>query len=323
MIVAMVSMVQTAEELDAALLAADSPALSRASAPRDLLRTPTLGGLLRLALIEWAGIAIAWYAMWVLPAFCYPLLALFVGGRLHALGVILHDFTHMPLRARSVTGTLVEILSGYPIATTMLAMRYHHLRHHRDSGMPSDPYFKRRLGPVMYTLIWLRHILLIPFWTLRPVVGLLSLAFPKLRNVYAKAWLQDRSGLDVTHSADVIACAKAELGQFVFQAIVIAALVVFPSEVWFFYLLPAVAAGLLAGYRVLREHDYAPTIDRKITTIMRTTNDHGRSILGHLFTAPRHIGYHVVHHIHPQVRLQDLPALRRWYRQEYPQYYRT
>lgn len=315
-------MVQTAEELDAALAAAEQE-ISRAAAPKELLAKPTISGLLRTSLIEWAQIVIAWYAMITLPAYCYPLLALFIGGRLHALGVILHDFTHMPLARRSIQSTLVEALAGYPIATTMMAMRYHHLRHHRDSGMASDPYFKKNLGRVKYVLVWLRHVLLVPFWTLRPLVGLLSLVIPKLRNVYAKAWLQDRSGLDLTHSEDVITTAKAELGQLIFQVVLITALVLRPQEVWFFYVLPAVAAGLLAGYRVLAEHDYASVSDRKVTTIMRTTNDHGLSLLSRFFTAPLNIGNHVVHHIHPQVRFESLPALREWYKATYPNVYRA
>jgi hypothetical protein len=36
-------------------------------------------------------------------------------------------------------------MAGYPVGSTLDAldaMRYHHLRHHRDLGFPSDPYLK-------------------------------------------------------------------------------------------------------------------------------------------------------------------------------------
>jgi fatty acid desaturase len=72
-------------------------------------------------------------------------------------------------------------------------------------------------------------------------------------------------------------------------------------------------AGLLGGYRVLIEHNYTATMDRSISTIINTTRDHHLGHWGRLFLAPRNIGYHIVHHIHPQVALENLPALRQWY----------
>lgn len=312
-------------ELDEALTAAetlDSP-VQRSRVPTELLGKPSVSGLTVLALQDWALIVGCWCAMLVGPWQLYPLWALLVAGRIHSLGVILHDATHMPLHGKPLSVRFMELLAGYPLATTLNAMRYHHLRHHRDTNMPTDPYFKKtvRGRPLIFGLIWLRHLILIPLWTLRGPFGLLALAFPKLRNAYAKGFLQDRSGKDLTHHPEVIACAKEELGQVIVHVFLYTALFIWPEVIFYGYLLPAAIAGLLAGYRVLREHDYLPVTTRKPQTIMLVTNDHNLGPFGQILLAPRNIGCHIVHHLHPQVALQNLPRLRQWYIAEYPQTY--
>ncbi|WP_272491428.1 hypothetical protein [Corallococcus exercitus] len=37
--------------------------------------------------------------------------------------------------------------------------------------------------------------------------------------------------------------------------------------------------------------------------------------------APRYVGLHVVHHLHPQVSLTHLPRLRAWYVERFPHHY--
>jgi fatty acid desaturase len=218
---------------------------------------------------------------------------------------------------------LLEALAGYPLGITIDAMRYHHLRHHRDSSMPTDPYFKRGLEgrPWLWALQWLRGVLLLPFWSIRPTFGLIAAAVPGLRNAYGRAFLQDRSGRDLRSSPEVIACARAEIGQLVFQAVLVAAWIRWPHLVWRGYILPAWVTGLLASYRLLREHTYEPVADRRTETILATTRDHDLGFWHRFFVAPRNIGYHIAHHLHPQVSWDRLPALTAWYRRRYPDLY--
>lgn len=309
------------DDLDRALEVADhgaptaSKQLSRSSVPRELLGKPTIPRLVRYALSDWAVIALCWAAILHTPYWLYPLWAILLAGRFHAFGVILHDATHMPLRGKSIGVRAVEVLAGFPIASTLNAMRYHHLRHHRDSGMPSDPYFKSsvRGRPLMFVLVWLRHLLLVPFWTIRGPFGLLAVVFPRMRTPYARAFLQDRSGRDLTGDPEVLACARAELGQVTAHAALFTFTALHPETALYFYFVPVTLSGLFAGYRVLREHNYLPATDRTMTTILATTTDHNLGHVGRLFFAPRNIGYHIVHHLHPQVALENLPRLRAWY----------
>lgn len=305
-----------ADDLEAALDEAPVRRLSRSDVPRDLLRPPDVDELIGLALRDWLLIGLAWLLMFQAPVWLWPAPILVIASRLHGFGVLLHDAAHMPLKRKTARIRLLELLTGYPLATTLNAMRYHHLRHHRDSGMPTDPYFKRGVEerPLLYALNVLRGVLLMPFWTVRAPFGLLAWAVPGLRTTYARVFLQDRSGDDLTGSVEVARCASEELGQLLFQLGVLAVAVIAPAAVLWGYVVPGTIAGLLAARRLLVEHRYAETADRRVETILATTNDHQIGRPSAWLLAPYHIGYHVVHHVHPQVGWRHLPALRDWYR---------
>jgi fatty acid desaturase len=310
------------DNLEAALDEGATPALARRDVPRELLSPATVRDLVRMSIEEWAMIVALLVAIAFSPWWAYPVLVVPLAGRFHALGVILHDLTHMPLRGKSAGARIVEALCGYPIATTLNAMRYHHLRHHRDSGMETDPYYKEgRQNAAWWTLNIVRGLVLVPFWTLRALAGSIAFVVPGLRNVYAHVFLQDRTRGDLRDSREVIDCARAELGQVAFQIPVVAAFFAWPAAMFWGYGLPVSIAGLLAARRVLIEHNYERVADRRIDTILATTNDNHIDLLGAIALAPRNIGYHVVHHVHPQVSLNALPRLRAWYERRYPGIY--
>lgn len=297
--------------------------MSRKDAPRELLRQATVGRLLGDAFADWSLILLGWAAMWALPAWTWPVPILIISSRLHAFGVILHDAVHMPLRRKDGRVRILEVLTGYPIATTLNAMRYHHIRHHRDSGMATDPYFKSGLErrPLLQLAYTQRGLLLLPFWAFRGLYGSLAYYLPGLRNSYARAFLQDRSGANLRESREVIQCAGEDRWQFLFHLAIVPVAVNWPLPFFFAYILPGLLAGLVAAYRLLMEHAYMSASDRRLETIIQTTADHNLTGIGRFFLAPRNIGYHIVHHLHPQVAWYALPALRDWYRRRYPQAY--
>ena len=71
----------------------------------------------------------------------------------------------------------------------------------------------------------------------------------------------------------------------------------------------------------MMEHAYMAATDRRMETIIHTTADHNLSGIGRFFLAPHNIGYHIAHHLHPQVAWYELPKLRDWYRDNFPQQY--
>lgn len=292
------------------------PDPARPDPPAALTVHAQIPRLLRYAALDWLAIVVTWLVLWHGPAWLYPLGALVVAGRLHALGVLLHDACHMGRRADTAWLWLLQLVAGYPIATTMEAMRYHHLRHHRASGMAQDPYFKEGVS-TRATLRWLlrlRGLLLVPVWIVRGYYGTAALAFPALRPSYARYLLQDRSEGNVGTSAEVMQCLRAEPAQAAFFCLVFVAAWHFPLAVGLGYLLPLVLAGALNANRVIIEHLHVRCADRRPATVAATTVTHDWGWLGKLFLFPHNIGFHVVHHLYPRAALQSLPALNDWYR---------
>lgn len=292
----------------------------RAPVPQELLGRASVTGLSRLALAQWAWIVLGWCGLALVPA-AAPLLVLLIAGRLHALGVVLHDAIHLPWRRKTPGLRALEWLAGYPVATTLEAMRYHHLRHHRDAGLPTDPYRRPPASPWRQLAIWFRVAPILAFWVLRGPLGLLAWLLPPLRTPYARLFLQDRSGRSLTHDAEVLACARAEAGQVLFHLGVLAAWVRWPRAVGLGYGLPFLLASGLCAWRLLAEHTPRTVSGRTLRDVLACTSDHGLGLVGRLLTAPLHVGHHVVHHLHPQVSLHHLPRLRDWYLARYPDLY--
>lgn len=278
--------------------------------------------LTRYALGEWWLIASIWLVSAYLPAILYPVWVVLLAGRIHALGVVLHDAVHLPGR-KTPALRILEILAGFPIGSTIEAMRYHHLRHHRENGLPEDPYFKPWIGQsrARFWMMSSRYFLLLPLWVLRGLYGSLASCVPMLRNSYGRLFLQDRTRTDLTNNQEVIVCAREDRWQVLFHAGAVAIGAVHWHWFLAFYVVPAVLGGYLAGYRLLVEHTQEPNHDRSFLTTIRSTRDHDLGLLGRLLLAPRNVGYHRVHHLHPQAALENLPELRNWYAAHYPDIY--
>ncbi|QTD45774.1 fatty acid desaturase [Ottowia testudinis] len=299
----------------------------RLQPPRELLAPPTLGGLLRMALADWAGIAACWALMAVTPPavrwVAWPLPMLLIAGRLQALGVVLHDAVHMRRPpAPSWRLMFLQVLAAYPIVTTLRAMRYHHLRHHRHPCTALDPYFKPGASHRVHLAVLqrLRGLVVVPAWALRPVVGLLALRWPTLRNAYGRVLLGDKSGADLQGSAELLHCLRAEAGQAAFFIAVALLAWRWPLAVGVGYALPLLIAGVFNAHRVVAEHVHVPLADHRPASVAAGTRDHLCTglfgVIQRALLYPRHIGYHTMHHLHPGAALGQLPALQAWYARE-------
>lgn len=284
--------------------------------PAELLQPPTLPGLLRAALADWLVIAACWGAMALGPRLLWPLWGLFIAGRLHALGVVLHDACHMRRLLPTWQARALDLLAGYPITTTLAAMRYHHLRHHRHPCTPRDPYFKPgasdRLVPAV--LGRLRGLILPAAWVVRAYVGCAARVWPGGRRVYAQVFLGDRLATDWRHSLELDRCLRAEAGQALFFAALVPLALAQPQAVLWGYAGPLCLAGLFNAHRVIAEHLHRPLSDHRPATIGASTFTHAGGWINRLWLYPRNIGYHTVHHLHPGVAMGCLPGLDAWYR---------
>jgi fatty acid desaturase len=220
--------------------------------------------------------------------------------------------------AKTASIRIVEMLAGYPIGSTIEAMRYHHLRHHRDLGLPNDPYLNTWVGRswVRFWVMSLRYFFLAPFWVVRGLYGCVAGFVRSLRDSYGRVFLRDHSGEDLTNNREVLDCAREDRWQTLFY-VCVGLLTAFHTR-WIvaYYILPLVVAGYFSGYRLLVEHVQEPNEDRSPETTMRSTRNHHLGWMGRICIAPHNVGYHLVHHLHPQAALENLPKLQGWYDEE-------
>jgi fatty acid desaturase len=285
---------------------------------RDYESTPAL--LLRRAALDWLIIALAWSAM---ASFESRLLWLacvvVVASRLQALGALLHDACHS--RVRSRYWLVVEAAAGWPIASTIAAMRYHHLRHHRYSGTTLDPYRNSWIerGAISRAILVLRGAMLPAWWTLRALVAVFALSASAMRpsgggnsiirRLYARAFLQDRSESMSADSEEVRDCINADLRQLIAQITVIGLAFTLNWPILEFYVVPWVLAGIFNAYRVLYEHAFAGTLENSRATVYESTNDHDFGFLIRATLFPHNLGLHRAHHLYPTASFVHLPKL--------------
>lgn len=236
---------------------------------------------------------------------------LIVASRLHALGSVLHDACHAAARRKTPAWRLVEVLAGWPIASTIDAMRYHHLRHHAASGMATDPYRNPLLERTRRWRIVLtaRGALLPLWWTLRATIAPFALMYPRVRNTYARAFLQDRSGADLSASREVARCAREDCWQLLGQSIILISAAVAGLPLVEYYMIPWMIAGVLNARRVIGEHAWHENFDSAPHTVLATTNDHDAGRLGNALLYPHNIGLHRAHHLYPGASFVHLPRL--------------
>ncbi len=299
--------------------------------PAALRRTAEPRRMLGQACVEWCWIVLAWALMLAVPsAVLGAVLVVLVGGRLHALGVVLHDACHMPGAPGSAGARRdarlrwLALLAGYPIATTIEAMRFHHLRHHRFSCLPTDPYLKLGVErPWRAFLMRARGVLIVPFWSLRSLVGCVvawqarrgaDAVSPRWFDAYRRIFLQDLGDCPSRVRAEVLACARADRGQALFLAAVLLVGWRWPAAALAGYWLPVTVAGVLNAHRVVAEHSHVLRPDDGVASLVQSTVTHDGGWWSRLVLYPRNIGYHQVHHLYPAASLDALPALDRWWR---------
>jgi fatty acid desaturase len=295
----------------------------RQDVPSELLKSPTLSQLAKILLLDWAIIISSCLLIFLTHYYFYPLWIMIIAGRLHAFGVITHELSHMNLKNKNWKLRIIEIFSAYIIGTSANAMAYHHIRHHRETLTELDPYYninKKCSGLMRFWLTFKKGLFFVPFWILRSFVAPFALMIPRLRTFYARVFLQDVSKKDLSYDKEVISCLKEDIPIMILHSFLIFfAFFKFEFLIYTYYwALPI--SGVFCIYRLLIEHEYNITEGRSVYKLIESTFDHHLHFVDHLFIGPHNIGYHSIHHIHPQVGYHYLPELQKWYLRNCKQY---
>jgi fatty acid desaturase len=103
---------------------------------------------------DWATIATCIVvSQWAQHLLVYLMAVLLIGGRMHAFGVLLHDFAHYRFidGRKEMSDWVCELTLSWPLFTTVAGYRRNHLAHHRYTKNDKDPDWVIKLGTRKFT----------------------------------------------------------------------------------------------------------------------------------------------------------------------------
>jgi fatty acid desaturase len=216
-----------------------------------------------------------------------------IGGRMHAFGVLIHDFAHYRFISNKKRSEWIgDILLAWPLLTFVDGYRKNHLAHHRYTNTEKDPDWKIKLGTMHFTFpqSWQFAILNL----LGYLVGISS--YRDMKSLVAR--LSDDDGRPKHY----------QLKRFGFYIAVAFALTL--TGAWYgfilYWMVPFFTFFLLFLYvRSVAEHFGSMDYDSELGS--------SRTVIPYLweraFFSPHNVNYHLDHHLYPSVPFYSMPKL--------------
>jgi len=249
--------------------------------------------------IEWLGIAAA---IWLSLNFWHPALYLvvvaFIGARQHALAILNHEATHYRLvRNRFWNDAISNLLLAWPVLISVEWFRKFHWPHHSHLGTERDgnrPVYRTHTPDGDLTPLWTfpktpAKFAAVMLFDLSGAMGLVYLAMLPVRMWTSRAPLAVACQI-VYYIA--IATAAFSLG--------------IEKEVFLYWIVPLCTWYVTINHlRIIAEHSGLPESNDAYAST-RTTMP---NLLERIFILPKHVNYHLEHHIYPSVPYYHLPQL--------------
>jgi fatty acid desaturase len=242
---------------------------------------------------DWlSSILVAAVALTAQRAWLWPLAWVWIGSRLHGLGVLAHDGAHgLLLPRRRLNDLVVELLLAWPILLSPASYRALHRGHHRHLNTDADPDWARNRPDELVGS---------PSWghTLRVLLGLSSRQ-AKLVDLMKPAGADARPQVPPLRMAVlvVVVAVVAVRGLWLEALLVWGA----PFALWF---LPTMRLKGIAEHFAVAN-----------TTPLNAARTVLANPLERWLIAPHHVHFHLEHHLFPSIPCVRLPeahaALRR------------
>lgn len=245
--------------------------------------------------LEWSAIvACAWLCELYFSPLAWLAACVFIGSRLHALGIIAHDGAHYLLaRRRPINDLLVELLLAWPVFLSLPAYRRMHRGHHRSLNTPDDPDWARNRPDRLATRRGMLDFV-------RVMGGLHAEQRQMLRMVVAT----DAEGAETeAHTSTP----KPLVPRLLIYAVVLG--VAAATGGWKFlalYWLLPFGTWFMLSMRLKGTAEHFAVEDTEACTAARTLRP---GLLGRLLIAPKNVHFHIEHHLYPSVPFYRLPAL--------------
>jgi fatty acid desaturase len=244
-------------------------------------------------ILDWAVIAAAialssyFGGVWL-----YLLAVALIGGRMHALGVLMHEAAHFRfLKNRKVADVITDLFIAWPIMATVEGYRQNHLAHHQHTNTDKDPDWAVKLGTTAYTFpqkVWVLALNLAGYLIAVSSVRDLANILPRL--AAAKQTVRYR---------------LARLGYYLAVMALVTVLGVWKGLL-LYWIVPYMTVFLLFLYvRGVAEHFGSMDYDEELGST--------RTVIPYFwerfFFAPHNVNLHLEHHLFPGVPFYNLPKL--------------
>ncbi|MBI2945098.1 MAG: fatty acid desaturase [Candidatus Wallbacteria bacterium] len=253
-----------------------------------------------------AAITLTTSSLWI----CVPIWIL-MGGRIHALGVLMHDLSHVRhLESQPLKRVLIDAVVCYPIMMNMDYYGYAHALHHQWSNVPGkDPYFfpLNRMSPPAFLGFVVFSTFFLPAWlTLRLALFPLTILSRSLRNWHVKYFSQFGAAADLEDPHRLEQGKKLwiwALGPSVFWYAVLIAL--WKTGAWaafgWAYGIPLVLSALIGQVRLACDHVYEDATGNSVVEQLGGSTNIEAPWWQALVLAPHAACYHGMHHVVPNV----------------------
>ncbi|MBV8700492.1 fatty acid desaturase family protein [Bradyrhizobium sp.] len=222
----------------------------------------------------------------------YLLAVAVIAGRMHALGVLMHEAAHFRfLKDRQRADVIADLFVAWPIMATVEGYRQNHLAHHQHTNTDRDPDWVVKFGKAAYTFpqeLWVLSLNLLGY--LVAVNSLRDLAHILPRLAQAE---QTR---------------RYRLARFAYY--LLTATLMMLLGVWkgflLYWIVPYLTMFPLFFYvRGVAEHFGSMDYDDELGST--------RTVIPYFwerwFFAPHNINYHLEHHLFPGIPFYNLPKL--------------
>ncbi len=217
-----------------------------------------------------------------------------IGGRMHALGILIHEFAHYRFIANKAASEWVgDIFLAWPLGTTVDSYRKNHLAHHRYTNTDQDPDWVVKVGSQHFTFPQKWQ------YALANVVGYLVAinSIRDMRTILAR----------LNKESDRIP-RPYKLKRLAFYVAVLGAVGLTGSwlGLLMYWIVPYFTVFLLFLYlRSVAEHFGSMDYEHELGS-SRTVYPHHWE---RAFFAPHNVNYHLDHHLYPSVPFYNLPKL--------------
>lgn len=276
-----------------ALLTRDQLAeLSRVSGARSALHVAFEWGLI---------VASIWLCERYWSPWLYLLTVACIGGRQHALGLLMHEAAHFRfMKNRRVSDWVADLCVAWPVLVSTRAYRVNHFAHHRHVNTAPDPDLMRKQSSAwQFPMSKLRAIGIL----LRDLSGLNT---HEQFGFFSRMAGARRAPQRAEGPSAGPRYRLAQLGFYLALAGLFTAFHLW-TVVLLYWVVP-LFTWLKAILRIRSVAEHFATENDHPLTISRTTRI---NVLEKFFIAPKNINYHVEHHLFPSVPFYRLPRVHR------------